>query len=43
METVTNKIYLDFIKKLIELILRENIDKLAVQDVKDLILLERSS
>ena len=35
--------YLDFIQNLIKLILRENIDKLAVQNVKDLILLERSS
>ena len=36
-------VYLDFIQNLIKLILRENIDKLAVQDVKDLILLQRSS
>ena len=35
--------YLDFIQNLIKLILRENIDKLAVQNVKDLILLQRSS
>ena len=36
-------VYLDFIQNLIKLILRENIDKLAVQNVKDLILLQRSS
>lgn len=35
--------YLDFIQNLIKLILRKNIDKLAVQNVKDLILLQRSS
>ena len=31
--------YLNFIKKLVKLILREYINKLAVKDVKDLILL----
>ena len=31
--------YLNFIKKLVKLILREHINKLAVKDVKDLILL----
>ena len=36
-------VYLDFVQNLIKLILRENIDKLAVQNVKDLILLQRSS
>ena len=32
-------LYLNFIKKLVKLILREYINKLAVKDVKDLILL----